>query len=302
MRSRPTFSLAVWISSVCHLHRYFTHNYCPTCRESSKGDDPCVTFENPCQICASFTEEQMLKISQRKRYIKKQKGPTASSKDDELEDDVDSFTASQADLESATDNIFTSPLRPQPLPFSSLSLKTPAKTVPPTPGTALQHKIEANLEKSLVNSLNIHLQQQMGSFQASMLEAFQSLRDELTSKKQVEVDQTSASASKPGPSQTAVNLDLPPPRQPRTASNVEQMEVDYGPALPPHLGTDHHNASDQLSSPSEEPPKKASDRPKNTLTLTKGMMLTSDQYNDESNEPRISSSRSKNMLTRVNIR
>ena len=54
-----------------------------------------------------------------------------------------------------------------------------------------------------------------------MLEAFQSLRDELTSKKQVEVDQTSASASKPGPSQTAVNLDLPPPRQPQTASNVE---------------------------------------------------------------------------------
>ena len=23
-----------------------THNYCPTCRESGKGDDPCVTFEN----------------------------------------------------------------------------------------------------------------------------------------------------------------------------------------------------------------------------------------------------------------
>ena len=51
----------------------------------------------------------------------------------------------------------------------------------------------------------------MGSFQASMLEAFQSLRDEFTSKKQVEVDQTSASASKPGPSNSAVNLNLPPP-------------------------------------------------------------------------------------------
>ena len=76
----------------------------------------------------------------------------------------------------------------QPVPFSSLSLKTPAKTVPPTPGTAWQHKIETNLEKSLGNSLNIHLQQQMGSFQASMLEAFPSLREELTSKKQTEVD------------------------------------------------------------------------------------------------------------------
>ena len=170
-----------------------THNYCPTCRESGKGDDPCVTFENPCEICTSFTGEQLLKISQRKRYIKKQKKDTASSKDDELDllgDDVDSFTGSQADLESAADNLFTSPPRLQPLPFSSLSLKTPAKTVPPTPGTALQQKIKSNLEKSLGNTLNIHLQQQMGSFQASMLEAFQSLRDELTTKKQAEVDQT----------------------------------------------------------------------------------------------------------------
>ena len=129
-----------------------THNYCPTCSESAKDDDPCVTFESPCQICGSFTEEQMLKISQRKRYIKKQKALTSTSKIDELDllgDDVDSFTGSNADLESAADNLFTSPPRPQPLPFSSLSLKTPAKTVPPTPGTALQQKIEAKLEKSL---------------------------------------------------------------------------------------------------------------------------------------------------------
>ena len=47
-----------------------------------------------------------------------------------------------------------------------------------------------------------------------MLQAFQSLQDELTAKKQVEVDQTSASASKPGSSQAAVNLDLPSPSQP----------------------------------------------------------------------------------------
>ena len=43
----------------------------------------------------------------------------------------------------------------------------------------------------------------MGSFQASMLGAFQSIREELTTKKQTEVDQTSASASKPGPSSSA---------------------------------------------------------------------------------------------------
>ena len=141
-----------------------------------------------------------------------------------LVDDVDSFTGSHADLESAADNLFTSPPRPQPLPFRSLSLKTPAKTVPPTPGTALQQKIESNLEKSQGNTLNIHLQQQMGSFQASVLEAFQSLRDKLTTKKQAEVDQTSVSASKPGPSTSAVYLDPPLPR-PRTTSHVEEIEV-----------------------------------------------------------------------------
>ena len=86
------------------------------------------------------------------------------------------------------------------------------------------------------------------------------------------MDQTSASASKPGPSTSAVNLDLPPPR-PRTTSHVEEMEVDYGPALPPRLGSDLHNSSDQNSNASEEPAEKASDRPKNTLCLTKGMKL-----------------------------
>ena len=76
------------------------------------------------------------------------------------------------------------------------------------------------------------------------------------------MDQTSASASKPRPSQAAVNLDLPPPRQPRATSNIEQMEVDSGPALPPHLSSDHHMTSDQPSSPAEEPCKKASVKPK----------------------------------------
>ena len=221
-----------------------------------------VSQLNPREICASFTEEQ---LTHRKRYVKEQKKDTTISKD-ELDllgdEDVASFTGSQADLESAAANLFTSPPHPQPLPFELLSLKTPAKSVPPTPGTALQQKIESKLEKSPVNTLNIHLQQQMGSFQASMLEAFQSLQDELTSKKQVEVDQTSASACKPGPSNQAVNLDLPPPRPRPTSHSIEEMEVDYGPALPPRLGADHHNALDQHSGLSEEPPKKASDRPK----------------------------------------
>ena len=110
----------------------------------------------------------------------------------------------------------------------------------------------------------------MGSFQASMLESFQSLREELTSKKQTEVDQTSVSASKPGTSSRAVvNLDLPP-RRPRATIQTEDMDVDYGPAIPPRLGSDPYNTSDQNASASKEPSKKVSDRPKNTVTLTVG--------------------------------
>ena len=130
-----------------------------------------------------------------------------------------------------------------------------------------------------------------------MLEAFQSLRDKLTSKKQVEVDQTSASASKPGPFNQTVNLDLPPPRPRPTSHSVEQMEVDYGPSLPSRLGADHHNASDQHSGLSEEPFKKASDRPKMHSHPHKRHDIeprsASDQYTDESDEPRISSSKPK---------
>ena len=119
----------------------------------------------------------------------------------------------------------------------------------------------------------------------------------MTSKKQAGVDQTSASASKPGPSTSAVvNLDLPPPR-PRTTSYVEEMEVDYGPALPPRLSSDLHYASDQNSNASEEPPKKDSVRPKKHFHSHKRHEVdprpASDQYYDESDEPQIPSSKPK---------
>ena len=60
-------------ASKCHhfCHAFDTHNYCPTCREAGKGDDPCVTFISPCEICTSFMEEQLTKIAHRKRYVKK---------------------------------------------------------------------------------------------------------------------------------------------------------------------------------------------------------------------------------------
>ena len=161
----------------------------------------------------------MNKIQHRKRYIKKQKADASNAKDDELdllgEGDMDSFTGSNADLESAEDNLFTLLLI------------------------------------------------------------------------------------------TAVNLDLPPPRH-RTTIQTEDMDVDYGPALPPRLGTDPHNTSDQNVSASEEPSKKVSDRPKNTAILAVDMKLNPGL-------PRINSMRNlmnlgshllnlKNTLIRVNIK
>ena len=127
-------------ASKCHhfCHAFDTHNFCPTCREAGKGDDPCVTFISPCDICASFSEEQLTKITHKKRYVKK---PDKKSNKNEQELDllgdnsVESFAGSHADLQSAADHLFTSPPRPQPLAFKALSLRTPAKTVPPTAGT-----------------------------------------------------------------------------------------------------------------------------------------------------------------------
>ena len=122
----------------------------------------------------------------------------------------------------------------------------------------------------------------------------------------MEVDQTSTSPSKPGPSNQAVNVDLPPPRPRPTTHSVEEMEVDYGPALPPRLCADHHNALDQHSGLSEESSKKALHRPKKHSHSHKRhhteLRSTSDQCTDESDEPRIHLLKLKNMLTRVNIR
>ena len=103
-------------------------------------------------------------------------------------------------LEGAAENLYSSPPHPQPLHFESL--KTP-QTVPPTPGTALQNNIESRLEKSLGTHFNIQLQQQMGVFQASMLEAMKFLRNEMHSMKKAsesDVVQMSDSLPKAGPS------------------------------------------------------------------------------------------------------
>ena len=148
----------------------------------------------------------------RKRYVKKPKSDLPKN-DDELDllgdQEVESFSGSHANLESAADHLFNSPPCPQLLAFKALSLKTPAKSVPPTPGTALQQKIESKLEQSLGSRLDIQLEQKKGIFQANMLKAMKSLREDFQksiqkTSSQVEVDQISASASKPGPSNSVL--------------------------------------------------------------------------------------------------
>ena len=139
---------------------------------------------------------------------------------------------------------------------------------------ALQQKIESKLEKSLGTQFNIQLQQQRGAFQASMLEAMKSLRDEMQSMKksgkEVELDQSSTSASKPGPSKQSDNL--PPNSAPNTHSEHtdEAMELDvYGPSLPPRFGdaqsehgSDPNHGSDHQSHISKQPKQVCSARAK----------------------------------------
>ena len=125
-----------------------------------------------------------------------------------------------------------------------------------------------------------------------MLEAFQSLREELASKKTTEVE-SSFPASKPGTSSdNAVNLDLPPLRS-STNMHTEAMDVDYGPALPPHLVL-NQDTSDQYIAPSVVPPKEVSySHKKHSHRQPVDPRSVSDQLDEDSDEPRIPSSRSK---------
>ena len=143
---------------------------------------------------------------------------------------IESFGGSQAELEIATDHLFTSPPCPQPLSFEALSIRTPARTVPPTPGTALQLKVQANLEKSLSSRFDIQMYQKMEAFQASMLEVFNNLREDFQKslQKEREVDQTSSSSAA---KTNAPSKDLDKPS--KSSSAIESMEVEYGPDLPP---------------------------------------------------------------------
>ena len=71
--------------------------------------------------------------------------------------------------------------------------------------------------------------------------------------------------------------------------------MDYGPALPPRLGSDLQNVSDQSSNVSEEPSKKVLDRPKKHSHKRHEVepWSASDQYYEESDEAQMSSTKPK---------
>ena len=114
----------------------------------------------------------------------------------------------------------------------------------------------------------------------------------MTIKKKPKVE-SSFPASKPGTSSNnAAHLDLPPPRS-STNIQTEAMDVDYGPALPPRLVL-NQDTSDQYVAPSEVLPKEVSySHKKQSHRQPVDSGSASDQLNEDSNEPRIPSSRPK---------
>ena len=165
-------------------------------------------------------------------------------------------------MEGAADNLFSSPPHPQPLRFEALSIETP-RNVPPTPGTALQNKIENRLEKSLGNTFNIQLKQEMGLFQSSMLDAMKSLRDEMLAlqNKESGVDKTSDSAqAKPMPGTSKTNTTRTSDPVPSDHSEVQPMDMEpYGPALPPRSTQKSHFKRVVPSDPNSDHSEQASD-------------------------------------------
>ena len=119
-----------------------------------------------------------LKIRNRRRYAQKQKSDSSKDYLDLLGDPdvVEVFSGLHEDLENTAQDLYSSPPCPEDLRVETLSIKM-LQNVPPTPGTALQHRID-KIEKNLGWQLNIQLQQQMG---CSSLQLWNlgSLRDEI---------------------------------------------------------------------------------------------------------------------------
>ena len=151
----------------------------------------------------------------------RKKHPTSQAsdkdRDEVLGDSFESFSGSQAELEAAADHLFTSPPRPRPLSFDPLPLTTPGRTVPPTPSTALHHKVHSSVEKSLDQKFD----QKFGVFQANIYDALKSMREDFLKSQQGLADKIASSAVRTEP-QTSV-------------SASEPMDIEYGPSLPSRL-------------------------------------------------------------------
>ena len=213
-------------------------------------------------VCALFTEDQKQKIINRKRYVKKDKAGISDVSKDESEllgepDQGDIFEGSQQELEQAAHKIYQSPPKPsnvllgdpraQVLGLDNLTLRTPQQ-VPETPGTVLQRRIE--------KSLGDQFQEQMGSFQRSMMDAFNELAATVTVSKNPQ-DPSSPQGDKnksnprPGPSSAP---SPPRPRYQQVPSHepMDTTTAQLGPELPPRLRTQY---SDISSDPEMDQPR-----------------------------------------------
>ena len=137
--------------------------------------------------------------------------------------------------------------RAQVLGLDNLSLRTP-QHVPETPGTVLQRRIE--------KSLGDQFQEQMGSFQRSMMDAFNKLAATVTvSKHPQDPSFPQGDQSKPNP-KPGLSLAPSPPRPwYQQVSIHEPMDItttQVSPVLPPRLRTQY---SDISSNPEMEPPR-----------------------------------------------
>ena len=115
----------------------------------------------------------------------------------------------------------------------------------------------------------------MGVFQASMLEAMKSLTEEMQSVKkasEVEVDKTSTSISKAGPTKQSVELPDPnthPNLWMSDHSDVQPMD-SCGPSLPPRFGqsvqSDHGSKHSDLHFEHSDPQSEHSEQPQRVCT------------------------------------
>ena len=198
------------------------------------------------------------KIINRKRYVKKIRLGYPTSPEMNLSSWESRIReGSQQELEQAAQSIYQSPPKPsnvilgdpraRALGLDNRSLRT-SQHVPETPGTILQRRRE--------KSLGDQFQEQMGSFQRSMMDAFNKLAATVTVSKHPQDpsspqgDQTK-SHSKPGPS-SAPSPPRPWYQQVPRHEPMDTTTTQVGPELPPRLRAQYLDIS---SDPEMEPPR-----------------------------------------------